>query len=124
MKGQKVILVFYPKDDTPGCTKQACEIRDGWAEIADKATVFGVSIDGIESHSKFIEKYDLPYALLSDPDKAIVNAYGVWVEKSLYGNKYMGTERSTFVIGKDGVVAAVLPKISPGKHFKSLLSVL
>ena len=123
-RGRLVVLVFYPKDDTPGCTKQACEIRDGWTEIQDKAAVFGVSIDGLASHEKFIKKHGLPYPLLSDPDQSIAGAYGVWVEKSMYGKKYMGTERTTFVIGGDGRIQGALPKISPGDHLKKLLLLL
>lgn len=124
LRGQVVVLVFYPKDDTPGCTKQACEVRDGWTELSGKAKIFGVSVDSVESHQKFLGKYGLPYPLLSDADKTIVSDYGVWVEKSLYGNKYMGTERSTFVVDESGVIRAVLPKIAPGKHFRKLLATL
>ncbi|TDU80771.1 peroxiredoxin [Prosthecobacter fusiformis] len=88
LRGQTIVLYFYPKDDTPGCTKQACALRDGWSEISSKTTVFGVSIDSIKSHEKFIKKYSLPFPILSDEDQSIVNAYGVWVEKSMYGNTY------------------------------------
>jgi peroxiredoxin Q/BCP len=124
LKGQTVVLYFYPKDDTPGCTKQACALRDGWAEMAGKATVFGVSVDSPKSHEKFIEKHNLPFPLISDEDHQLVDAYGVWVEKSLYGNKYMGTERTTFVIGPDGRIKAVFPKIQPAKHFEKVLAAL
>lgn len=120
-KGKTVVLYFYPKDDTPGCTKQACGLRDGWAEIAKKAKVFGVSVDPIAKHRKFIDKYELPFPLLSDPDHQIAEAYGVWVEKKLYGRTYMGTERTTFVIGPDGIIQAVLPKVKPDEHFGLLL---
>lgn len=124
LKGETVVLYFYPKDDTPGCTKQACALRDGWAEISKKAKIFGVSIDPVKSHEKFIRKHELPFPLLSDEDKKIVEAYGVWVEKNMYGKKYMGTERTTFVIGPDGKVKAVFPKVKPAEHFEKLLAVL
>lgn len=122
--GKPIVLYFYPKDDTPGCTKQACGLRDGWSKIAKKARVFGVSTDSIKRHAKFIQKHDLPFPLISDEDKKIVNAYGVWVEKTLYGRKYMGTERSTFVIDKDGRVGAILEKANPEKHLDALLALL
>jgi len=123
-KGQTVILYFYPKDDTPGCTTQACELRDAWPQFDGKVVVFGVSIDPAESHTKFIEKFSLPFPLLADEDKSIVKAYGVWVEKSMYGKRYMGTERTTFVIGPDQKIQAVLPKIKPAEHVKELLAML
>ena len=124
LKGHTVVLYFYPKDDTPGCTKQACALRDGWTRISQKAKVFGVSIDSIKSHERFIKKHDLPFPLIADEDQAIVNAYGVWVEKSMYGRTYMGTERTTFVIGPDGTVKAVLPKVKPDEHFEQVLVLL
>ncbi|GAA5149271.1 thioredoxin-dependent thiol peroxidase [Prosthecobacter algae] len=124
LKGETVVLYFYPKDDTPGCTKQACALRDGWADISTKAKVFGVSIDSVKSHEKFIQKHALPFPILSDEDQAIVNAYGVWVEKSMYGKKYMGTERTTFVIGPDGKIKAVFPKVKPEEHLAQVLAVL
>jgi peroxiredoxin Q/BCP len=120
-KGETVVLYFYPKDDTPGCTKQACALRDGWKEISDKAKVFGVSIDSIKSHEKFIGKHDLPFPILSDEDHKIVDAYGVWVEKKMYGKTYFGTERTTFVIGPYGVIKAVLPKVKPDEHLEKVL---
>ncbi|MCE9587213.1 MAG: thioredoxin-dependent thiol peroxidase [Verrucomicrobia bacterium] len=117
LKGQAVVLYFYPKDDTPGCTTQACEIRDAWKEIQSTgAALFGVSIDPVKSHGKFIAKFDLPFPLLSDTDKSIVEAYGVWVEKSMYGKRYMGTERSTFIIDPKGTIAAIFPKVKPAEH--------
>lgn len=124
LKGANVVLYFYPKDDTPGCTKQACALRDGWSRIAEKAKVFGVSIDSLKSHEKFIKKHSLPFPLISDEGQTIVNAYGVWVEKSMYGKKYMGTERTTFVIGADGKIKAVLPKVKPEEHFEQVLAAL
>ena len=122
--GQTVVLYFYPKDDTPGCTKQACALRDGWQDISAKAVVLGVSIDPIKSHEKFLKKHALPFALLSDEDHALVESYGVWVEKSMYGKSYMGTERTTFVIGADGKIKAVFPKVKPEDHLARLLESL
>jgi len=117
LKGRSVVLYFYPKDDTPGCTTQACGIRDEWKEIQSTgAALFGVSIDPVKSHEKFITKFDLPFSLLSDTDKSIVEAYGVWVEKSMYGKKYMGTERTTFVIDPKGKIVAIFPKVKPAEH--------
>ncbi len=124
LKGQTVVLYFYPKDDTPGCTKQACALRDGWAEISAKAKVFGVSIDPIRSHEKFIRKHSLPFPILSDEDHKIVEAYGVWVEKSMYGKTYFGTERTTFIIGPDGKIKAVLPKVKPDDHLAKVLGLI
>ena len=124
LKGQTVVLYFYPKDDTPGCTKQACGLRDGWKSIAQKALVFGVSTDPVKSHAKFIKKHELPFPLIADEDQKIVNAYGAWVEKSMYGKTYMGTERSTFIIGKDGKIAAILEKVKPEAHLDAVLAVL
>lgn len=116
LRGTPVVLYFYPKDDTPGCTAQACGLRDSWTNFKGRAKIFGVSIDSPKSHQKFIGKYQLPFPLLSDPEKKIVNAYGVWVEKSMYGRKYMGTERSTFVIDGDGRIAAIFRKVKPEEH--------
>lgn len=125
LKGSPVVLYFYPKDDTPGCTTQACGIRDAWKEIkATGAHLFGVSIDPAKSHEKFIGKFDLPFPLLSDPEKTVVEAYGVWVEKSMYGKKYMGTERTTFVIDSEGKIAAIFPKVKPAEHAGLVLKAL
>lgn len=124
LKGKPVVLYFYPKDDTPGCTKQACALRDGWATISKKAHVFGISIDPVKSHEKFIKKHALPFPLIADEKQEIVNAYGVWVEKSMYGKTYMGTERSTFIIGKDGKIAATLEKVKPDEHLEQVLAAL
>jgi peroxiredoxin Q/BCP len=123
-KGETLVLYFYPKDDTPGCTKQACALRDGWSDISAKARILGVSIDPIKSHQKFITKYSLPFPILSDPDHQVAEAYGVWVEKSMYGKTYMGVERTTFVIGKDGKIKAILPKVKPDEHFAKLQALL
>jgi peroxiredoxin Q/BCP len=123
-RGQAVVLYFYPKDDTPGCTKQACALRDGWQEISQKAVVLGVSIDPIKSHQKFLKKHSLPFALISDEDQTLVQAYGVWVEKSMYGKTYMGTERTTFVIDPQGKIKAVFPKVKPDDHLAQVLEAL
>ncbi len=123
-KGKNVVLYFYPKDDTPGCTTQACALRDAWKEFAGKGIIFGVSVDSAKSHAKFIAKHELPFPLLVDEDHAIVDAFGVWVEKSMYGKKYMGTERSTFVIGGDGKLKAILRKVKPAEHAELVLAEL
>jgi thioredoxin-dependent peroxiredoxin len=119
--GSPVVLYFYPKDDTPGCTKQACGLRDAWDKIQSKVRLFGVSVDSTDSHRAFAEKYGLPFPLLSDPDRQLVEAYGVWVEKSKDGKKYMGTERTTFVIGPDQKIVAVLRNVDPQEHVDLLL---
>jgi peroxiredoxin Q/BCP len=118
--GSALVLYFYPKDDTPGCTTQACELRDSWGEIKSKAALFGVSVDPAQSHREFIDKYGLPFPLLSDPGHKLVEAYGVWVEKERDGKKYLGTERTTFVIGPDQKIAAVLRKVDPKEHLELL----
>ena len=123
-KGQTVVLYFYPKDDTPGCTRQACGLRDAWRNFAGRAAVFGVSIDPPKRHQKFITKYALPFPLLSDEARQIVADYGVWVEKSIFGIKYMGTERSTFVIGPNGTIKAIFRKAKPGQHAAQVLAAL
>lgn len=124
LRGERVVLVFYPKDNTPGCTIQACSLREHWGDIQGKARVFGVSADSVASHKKFISKKNLPYPLIADEDKKIVSAYGVWVQKSMMGKKFMGIERSTFVIGVDGKIEAVLEKVSPLTHTKQLSEIL
>lgn len=124
LRGRPVVLYFYPKDDTPGCTAQACGIRDAWGQLGAKAAVYGVSVDSVAKHRKFIDKYSLPFPLVSDEDKRIVQAYGVWVEKSMYGKKYHGAERTTFVIDAGGKVAAVFPKVKPAEHVDLLLGAL
>ena len=124
-RGTPVVLYFYPKDDTPGCTTQACGIRDAWGEFEQRgAAVLGVSPDGEASHVRFKQKHDLPFTLLADPDHATAEAYGVWVEKSMYGKTYMGVERSTFVIDADGNVTKVLRKVKPATHADDVLAAL
>ena len=125
LKGKKVVLYFYPRDDTPGCTREACAFRDGLAQIKRKgAVVLGVSADSVSSHERFKEKYRLNFPLLSDPEKKIVQAYGVWKEKSLYGKKYMGLERTTFVIDEEGRIAKVFPKVQVDGHLEEILAAL
>ncbi len=124
-KGKKVVIYFYPKDDTPGCTKEACSFRDGFSEIQRKgAIILGVSTDSVESHKKFKEKYHLNFQLLSDADKKVVNAYGVWKEKAMYGKKYMGIERTTFVIDENGKIKKVFPKVKVEGHYDEVLAEL
>lgn len=111
-KGKKVILYFYPKDNTPGCTTEACNFRDNYQSLVkDGFEVIGVSIDSEQSHQKFISKFDLPFNLLADEDQKIVNDYGVWVEKNMYGRKYMGTARTTFVIDEQGIIQHIIKKV-------------
>ena len=125
LKGRPVVLYFYPKDYTPGCTKQACGIRDAWGEFERSgAVVLGVSPDSEASHVKFKEKFDLPFTLLADPDHHTADDYGVWVEKSMYGKTYMGAQRATFILDEDGVVKHVIPKASPKTHDDEVLAAL
>ena len=124
-RGKPVVLYFYPKDDTPGCTAQACGIRDAWGEFANGgAVVLGVSPDSPELHVKFKEKYRLPFTLLADEDHAVAETYGVWVEKSMYGKRYMGVERSTFVIDADGNIAKIMRRVKPDTHADDVLAAL
>jgi peroxiredoxin Q/BCP len=116
-EGRRFVLYFYPKDNTPGCTKQACDLRDGMPSFdALGVAVVGVSPDGIASHKKFKAKYDLNFTLLADEDHEVAEAYGVWKEKSMFGRKYWGIERSTFLIGPDGRVEEVWRRVSPRGH--------
>ena len=125
LRGKPVVLYFYPKDDTPGCTTQACGIRDAWGEFERRgAVVLGVSPDSEESHVTFKDKYHLPFPLLADPDHATAEAYGVWVEKKNYGKTYMGIERSSFVIDADGNVTKVLRRVKPDEHTDDVLKAL
>jgi peroxiredoxin Q/BCP len=125
LKGSAVVLYFYPKDDTPGCTAQACGIRDAYGEFEDAgAIVLGVSPDGEASHAKFKEKYELPFTLLADADHAVADAYGVWGEKTFAGKTYMGVERSTFVIDPDGNVGRIFRKVKPDEHADQVLDAL
>ncbi|MEN9936237.1 MAG: hypothetical protein RLZZ387_2816 [Chloroflexota bacterium] len=124
-RGKKVILYFYPKDDTPGCTTQSCGFRDSYPVIEERnAVVLGVSPDGVKSHQKFKTKFNLPFTLLVDEDHAISTAYGVWVEKSMYGKKYMGVERSHFVIGEDGTILEAAVKVKPEESVQRAVAAL
>lgn len=117
LKGKPVVLYFYPRDDTPGCTKEACGFRDSFAEFRKKgAVVLGVSTDTMKSHGKFAGKFKLPFDLLVDEDKSIVQAYGVWGEKRFMGRKYQGTHRVTFLIGQDGKIKQIWPAVKPDEH--------
>jgi thioredoxin-dependent peroxiredoxin len=125
LKGKPVVLYFYPKDDTPGCTAQACAIRDAWDAFEQRgAVVLGVSPDSADSHVKFKAKYDLPFTLLADEDHEVSEAYGVWVEKNMAGKTYMGVERSTFVIDADGNVSKVMRRVKPDTHADDVLAAL
>ncbi len=124
-RGKPVVLYFYPKDDTPGCTKQACGIRDSYGEFERRgAVVLGVSPDKETSHVKFKEKYGLPFTLLADPEHAVAEEYGTWVKKNFAGKKYMGIERSTFLIDSEGKVAKVMRRVKPDTHAEDVLAAL
>ena len=125
LRGRKVVLYFYPKDDTPGCTKQACGIRDAWDDFrASGAEVFGVSPQDEASHAKFKAKYSLPFRLLVDPDHELADQFGFWKQKTFAGKKYMGIERSTVVIGEDGTVEKIWRRVKPDQHAAQLLDLL
>jgi peroxiredoxin Q/BCP len=125
LKGKKIVVFFYPKDDTPGCTKEACSFRDGLQAIRKKgAVVLGVSADSVSSHQKFSQKFDFNFPLLSDESKSMIQAYGVWKEKSMYGRKYMGIERTTVLIAKNGTVSHVFPKVKVEGHYEEVLEAL
>jgi peroxiredoxin Q/BCP len=124
-KGRKVVLYFYPKDDTPGCTKEACNFRDGISAIRKQgAVVLGVSADSVESHRKFRDKFELNFPLLADTEKKMAEDYGVWKEKSMYGRKYMGIERTTFIIDKTGKISHIFPKVKVDEHCGEVLTAL
>jgi thioredoxin-dependent peroxiredoxin len=123
--GRDVILYFYPRDDTPGCTKEACAFRDAYADFQERgAVVLGVSTDAVKSHDKFVKKFKLPFTLLADTDKKIAEAYGVWGEKKFMGRKYMGTHRVTFLIGSDGRIKKIWPAVKPDEHAAEVLAAL
>ena len=125
LEGKPVVLYFYPKDDTSGCTTEACEFRDSWAAVRRRgAVVLGVSPDGVASHQKFKAKYQLPFPLLADTDHAVAEAYGAWGEKSMYGRKYFGILRTTVLIDRDGKVARVFEKVKPKGHAAEVLAAL
>ncbi len=121
-KGKKLVLYFYPKDDTPGCTKEACNLRDNYTDLKKQGyEVLGVSPDNEAKHQKFIGKYDLPFDLLADPEHTVSEAYGVWVEKNMYGRTYMGIKRTTFIINEEGVVEEIIKKVKTDDHTKQIL---
>ncbi len=125
LKGKNVVLYFYPKDDTPGCTVEACGFRDSFKEIKKLgAVILGISPDNAVSHDKFINKFNLPFTLLPDTDKKMCQDYGVWVEKSMYGKKYMGVARTTFIIDKNGKIAKVFEKVKPEGHHQEVIETL
>jgi len=125
LKGKQVVLYFYPKDDTPGCTKESCDFRDTESQIMRAGgSIVGVSLDGRESHQKFIKKFGLPFALLSDENAVVSKAYGVYKEKNMYGRKYWGIERSTFVIDAEGKLKAIFRKVKVDGHADAVLSAL
>jgi len=123
-KGKTVILYFYPKDDTPGCTKEACAFRDDYSKFSKKGVILGVSLDDVKSHQKFKKKYDLPFPLLSDASATVSKAYGVYKQKSMYGRSFWGIERSTFVIGPDGKLSAIFPRVKVDGHHLDVMKVL
>ena len=125
LAGSRYVLYFYPKDDTPGCTAQACGLRDSWSRVTGTGVqLFGVSPDSVKSHVKFREKYALAYRLLSDSEHGLADAYGVWIEKTNYGRTYHGNERSTFVVGPDGRIEHVLAQVKPVEHIDQLMEAL
>jgi peroxiredoxin Q/BCP len=125
IRGRPVVLYFYPKDDTPGCTKEACSFRDAWSDVQETgAVMFGVSPDGVASHQKFRAKFRLPFPLLSDPDHSVAEAYGAWGEKSMYGKKYQGILRTTFLIDGTGTVRRVFEKVKPEGHAEEVLAAI
>jgi peroxiredoxin Q/BCP len=125
LRGQSVILYFYPKDDTSGCTREACSFRDAQPVLAGQnAVVIGVSPDSVRSHDRFAQKYGLPFALLADEDHAVADTYGAWQEKSMYGKKYMGIQRSTFLIDPGGRIARIWPRVKVDNHTEEILAAL
>ncbi|MFN3530213.1 MAG: thioredoxin-dependent thiol peroxidase [Bacteroidia bacterium] len=121
-KGKKIALYFYPKDDTPGCTAEACNLRDNHSALqAAGYVVIGVSSDSVKSHDKFATKYSLPFDLLADEDKSVHEAYGTWIEKSMYGRKYMGTDRVTFIIDENGSIERIIDKVKTKEHTAQIL---
>jgi peroxiredoxin Q/BCP len=125
LRGRNVVLYFYPKDDTSGCTRQACEFRDSFPRFGDaNAVILGVSPDDVKKHVKFKQKYELPFTLLADTAHAVAEQYGVWQQKSMYGRKYWGNERTTFVIDRDGTVAHVFEKVKPEGHAAEVAAAL
>lgn len=121
-KGKKIVLYFYPKDNTPGCTKQACNLRDNYQALLDAGyVVLGVSADSEEAHQKFINKYELPFPLLADTEKEIIEAYGIWQEKNTFGKKYMGIVRTTYVINEEGIIEDIIKKVKTDNHTEQII---
>lgn len=122
-KGKKLIVFFYPKDNTPGCTAEACSLRDNYALLQKNGfELLGISVDDEKSHQKFITKHSLPFPLLADTDQKVVNAFGVWVEKSMYGRTYMGTARKTFIIDEEGKISNIIEKVDTKDHANQILN--
>ena len=122
-RGKKVVLYFYPKDNTPTCTTQACNLRDNYEQLIKNGyVVLGVSVDNVKSHAKFKAKFELPFDLIADPDHAIVDKYGVWGEKMMYGKKYMGTFRTTFVIDEKGIITEIIDKVESKAHTSQIIA--
>lgn len=122
-RGKKMVMYFYPKDDTPGCTAEACNLRDNYNALQSKGyEILGISSDDEKSHQKFIKKYDLPFTLVADTDKSIHEKYGTWVEKSMYGRKYMGTARTTFIINENGKIEDIIEKVDTKNHTEQILN--
>ncbi len=122
-RGKNVVIYFYPKDDTPGCTAQSCNLRDNYSELQQAGyEVIGISGDGVKSHDKFASKYELPFTLLADEDKSINEAFGVWKEKSMYGRTYMGTARTTFLIDEEGIITDIIDKVKTKDHTAQILN--
>ena len=124
LRGDWVVLYWYPKDDTPGCTTEACEIRDNWGLISGEAKLFGISPDNVKSHQKFRDKFSLQFPLLADAGHEVSERYGVWGQKKFMGREYMGVDRATFVIAPDGKIARVFPKVSPAGHALEIMQTL
>jgi peroxiredoxin Q/BCP len=123
-RGKWVVLYWYPKDDTPGCTIEACEIRDNWGLISGEAELFGISPDSVQSHQKFRDKFSLQFPLLADPEHAVSDAYGVWGPKQFMGRDYMGVDRTTFIVDPAGKIARVFPKVNPAGHALEIMQAL
>ena len=123
-RGKWVVLYWYPKDDTPGCTIEACEIRDNWGLISGEAELFGISPDSVQSHQKFRDKFSLQFPLLADPEHAVSDAYGVWGPKQFMGRDYMGVDRTTFIVDPEGKIARVFPKVNPAGHALEIMQAL
>lgn len=124
LRGKWVVLYWYPKDDTPGCTMEACDIRDNWQLLSGEAELFGISLDTIASHQKFRDKHSLPFPLLADPEHIASDAYGVYGKKTFAGHEYMGVDRATFIVNPEGTIAKVFPKVNPSGHALEILQAL